>query len=243
MDLRQDIWQQSSGQQSLKDGEIHIWRANLNQESLSVQQFLKTLSADEKQKADKYYFDKDRNHFIVARGTLRKILSGYLGIAPNEICFAYNLFGKPILDVKNNQFRFNVSHSQGLALFAITREREVGIDLEFIRSDFAVLKTAQSFFSEPEISALKNLPTELQTAAFFSIWTRKEAFIKAVGEGFSYPSTKFTVSIMPKNSHDLFRTREFQKVRDWSLMILSCQADYTAALAIEGKIQTVSYWL
>jgi 4'-phosphopantetheinyl transferase len=239
MDLQREIWQTANEQPSLNDGEIHVWRADLNQNFSTIQKFSETLSADEKQKAAKFRFEKDRNHFIAARGSLRKILGGYLGIAPNKICFSYNRFGKPFLDARETRIRFNVAHSNGLALFAISRGQEIGVDLEYIVNNFEILKTARSFFSDAEMSVLKNLPENLQTAAFFSGWTRKEAFIKAVGRGVLYPTKQFTVSIMPEDSNISLQTNEFQ---NWSVMNLNCQSNYKAALAVEGKIQTIRYW-
>lgn len=238
MDLQQDIWQQTSVHPSLKDGEIHVWRVNLDKESSSVQMLFETLSADEKQKAGKYRFEKDRSHFVVARGSLRNILGGYLNMSPPQIRFSYNRFGKPFLESESNQIRFNVSHSQGIALFALTREQEIGIDIEFINDNVEILKTAESVFSPTEISTLKTLPSNMQTAAFFCGWTRKEAFIKAVGEGFSYPTKQFTIPIKPEESDILLRTN----VKNWSLMSLLSEHNFMAALAVEGKIKTVRYW-
>lgn len=242
MNLRQDIWRHSGSQPSLTDGEIHVWRIDLNQESSGVSAFFEMLSPDEKQKAEKYRFEKDRNHFAAARGSLRKILGVYLGVSPDQICFSYNRFGKPFLDAKNHQIRFNVSHSRGVALFAVTSGREIGIDIEFINNDFAVLKTAEKIFSPNETSTLKNLPSNLQTTAFFSVWTRKEAILKAIGEGFSYSPKQFTVSVIAEERETLSFANDFHKVRHWSLTTLPTEPDYTAALAVEGNIGTVCYW-
>lgn len=238
MNLQQDIWQSPSSF-NLRKGEIHVWRVNLNQKFSEVSELFETLSGDEKQKAQKFIFEKDRNHFVAARGTLRKILSNYLSIKPNEIRFAYTRFGKPLLESGESQLKFNVSHSHELSLIAVTKGQEVGIDIEFIDSNFDLLKTAKCFFSKIEMSVLQNLPSNLQTPAFFSGWTRKEALIKGVGKGFSYPVNEFTISIKPEESNISLPTNEFQ---NWSLITLDCQTDYKAALAVNGKIQTLRFW-
>ncbi len=207
-----------------------------------MQALFKTLSTDERQKAEKYRFEKDRRSFIAARGTLRKILGGYLGISPSEIRFFYNRYGKPFLDPKAGRLSFNVSHSGEFALFVIARDRSVGIDIEFIDNNLEILKTAESVFSSAEISIFKSLPANLRTAAFFCGWTRKEAFLKALGKGFSISPKQFTVSIMPEETNISLTTNESLKVRDWSLRSLPFGENYMAAMAVEGKIETVRFW-
>lgn len=241
MNLRQHIWRQSSDQPILKDGEIHVWRVDLNYESPRVQELFETLSEDEKRKAENYRFEKDRNNFIAARGILRKILGGYLGVSPDQIRFSYNRFGKPSLDAGNQQIRFNVTHSAGIALFAVTRGREIGIDIEFIDNGYPVLKTVEIFFSPDETKMLKKLSSDLQTAAFFGVWTRKEAILKAIGKGFSYSPKKFSVSVIAKKRETLSLADDFHEARQWSLMTLSSEPNYSAALAVEGNIGTVCY--
>jgi 4'-phosphopantetheinyl transferase len=244
MDLQEDIWQHPSGHPALEDGEIHVWRAGLDQSSSSVEALFEILSADEREKAERYFFAKDRNHFIVARGTLRKILGGYLDISPRQISFSYNRYGKPQLpaDADGHPFYFNLSHARGVALFAVTRGQEVGIDIEFIDDRLAVLEAAKGFFSSAEISNLQALPSNLQTPAFFRGWTRKEAFVKALGCGVSYPLKELTVPIMPGEPETLSITDDFHKGRQWSLVNLPAEPHYIAALAVEGSVRTVRCW-
>jgi 4'-phosphopantetheinyl transferase len=127
-------------------------------------------------------------------------------------------------------------------MIAVTSGREVGIDIEFVNEKLDVLSTAQSVFSENEISALKALPPNLRTRGFFRGWTRKEAYIKALGKGFSYPLEQFKVSVLTDEPDICFRTYDHQKIRDWSLMSFDSQQDYMAAVAVEGKIGTIRYW-
>ncbi len=245
MDFQPNLWLRPSDHLSLKDNEIHIWRADLNQKLLYVEMLFNTLIPDERQRAVNYYFEKDRQRFIVARGILRKILGKYLNIPSAQIRFSSNRYGKPDLDVgtDDNWLCFNVSYSRELALYAVTRRQEVGLDVEFIDEKSANLEIAERFFSPTEVSNLKTLPVHLQTAAFFSCWTRKEAYIKAVGKGLSHSLQQFTVSVIPEELFPLLSTADnFQEPGHWSLITLSPDPNYAAALAVEGSIRTIQQW-
>jgi len=194
----QEAWFPAPEHLVIEDGAVHIWRADLNQESELVMTLRNKLTSDERNRGDKFYFENDRIHFIVARGVLREILSYYLGILPQNVELSYGPFGKPQLRGQaGKHLCFNVSHSHGLALFAITNNREIGVDLELIREESASLAIADHFFSPQEILALRKLPRELQSTAFFNCWTRKEAYIKARGVGIPYCMDGFTVSPGP----------------------------------------------
>lgn len=226
---------------SLPADEIHVWCADLTQKSAVVQTLFNTLSPDERQRADKFVFEKDRERFIVSRGALRQILGSYLDISPARIAFTRNHFGKPRLDSNDNLICFNASRSRDVGLYAIAGGREVGVDVEFINEEFAGLEVAGRFFSPDEIAALNNLPQEQQTAAFFSCWTRKEAFIKAVGQGLSFPLSEFTVSVNPAELKPLLSTNDSQKAQGWSLLTLFPRPDYASALAVEGEIDIIRF--
>lgn len=221
--------------------EIHVWQVGLERDATSVRALLETLSPDENQRANKYHFANHRDRFIVARGTLRKILAAYLDIEPTRIAFSHNKFGKPVLDLENEMIHFNVSHSEDLALVAVTRRQEVGIDVEFINDDIEIRKSAESIFSPAEVTALKALPLESQRATFFEVWTRKEALLKALGRGFSYPPRQFTVLPSAEGSNISARTEEFHGIRGWSLVSLPSVQKYSAALAVKGDIGTIRY--
>ena len=176
---------------------------------------------------------------------LRRILSHYLDISPALIHFSYNRYGKPALAVgaNDNQLRFNVSHANDVALYAVTRGREVGLDIEFIRDDFASLEIAERFFSATEVATLQSLPAQLQTEAFFNCWTRKEAYIKALGEGLSHPLHSFAVSLAPSDTAALLSTdNDPEEASRWSLVELSCDTGYVAALVVEGTTPTLRCW-
>src|SRR5262249_26367386 len=143
------------------------------------------LADDERRRADRFHFEKDCRHFTAARGAMRILLAGYLAHRPEEVRFAYSNYGKPRLAAES-KLCFNLTHSQGLALLAVTRGREIGVDVERLREmerDGEPL--AERFFSPREAAVLRSLPTRLRREAFFHCWTRKEAYIKAHGMGLS----------------------------------------------------------
>jgi len=229
---------------SLKTNEAHIWKVSLQQSELQVKKLQLYLSRDELQRAQRFFFEKDKNNFIVARGILRKILSLYIDRQPYEFIFDYNKFGKPFLphEFEGGKFRFNLSHSRGLALYAITLNHEVGIDIEYIREDFDDFGIARRFFSPGEVAVLHSLPVEQQKEAFFLCWTRKEAFIKAIGKGLSIPLNQFDVSLTPNHPAELLRTRyDRLEVNRWSIFNIDLFPDYAAALAIAGKAMQLKY--
>jgi len=204
-----------------------------------------TLSEDEQARAERFYFQIDRERFVVARGALREILGVYLNRAAKSVLFCYGPHGKPALahDPGRNTIHFNVSHSHGVALYAVTRGREIGIDLEFIRESLEVEQLAERFFSQREIATLRGLPVNLRKHAFFLCWTRKEAYIKARGEGLSLPLDQFDVSLIPGEPAALLRTQaDPDETLRWSLQELSVDPGYVSALAVEGRGWSLSCW-
>jgi 4'-phosphopantetheinyl transferase len=225
--------------------EVHVWRATLDQTSSQIQSFLHNLAADEQARAKRFHFGRDRKHFIVARGVLRAILGGHLNRAPECVSFCYSSHGKPALagESHGDAIRFSVSHSRGVALYAVTRGREVGIDVERIRFDLAVAEIAERFFSPREVAILRALPTELQQQAFFRYWTCKEAYIKARGEGLSFPLDQFDVSLAPGEPAAVLGTqRDPSEASRWSLQELTRAPGYVAALAVEGHGWRLTCW-
>ena len=215
----------------LRADEVHVWLARLDE--YSVDSLRSLLTADELARADRFHFDKDRNHYTVARGLLRKLLASYLALEPAGLRFSYAEKGKPALE--GSQLNFNLAHSHGMAVYAFALGREVGIDLEFIREDLADEKIAERFFSQSEIDVLTKLPLELRKQAFFDCWTRKEAYIKARGEGLSMPLDEFDVSLAPGAEAALLRNhKDPEEVRRWSMRSLAVPAGYVAALVASG---------
>jgi 4'-phosphopantetheinyl transferase len=225
--------------------EVHVWRASLDEPTQQLDSFLHTLAADEQTKAERFYFQKDRDRFIIAHGVLRAILGLYLNRAPKSFSFCYSSHGKPALACESggDTIRFNMSHSHGVALYAVTRGREIGIDLEFIRCNLEAAQIAERFFSQSEIATLRALPPSLRKYAFFLCWTRKEAYIKARGEGLSIPLDQFDVSLTPGEPAELLTTRpDSDEALRWSLKELILGSGYVAALAVEGRGWTLRCW-
>ena len=217
--------------------DVHVWRASLDQTPAIVEQLRQLLSADEHIRANRFHFEKDRQHFVVGRGCLRMLLSRYLEIPPGEIQFSYGAQGKPQLaNAQLNPFHFNLAHSGTLALYAFTRVGEIGVDLEQIRPEFTGDDIAKRFFSPGEVACLNKLSRDLRHQAFFNCWTRKEAFIKAIGMGLSLSLDQFDVTLGPAEPAELLRTRWNEKeAARWSLKALDVDPGYVAALAVAGR--------
>lgn len=229
----------------LKEGEVHVWRAGLDRPSFDVHTFLHLLTTDERERAERFYFQRDRDRFIVARGVLRTILSSYLHVKPDELRFCYNSYGKPALIAASGGplLRFNLAHSGGLALYALTLNREIGIDLEYIREDFASEQLAEQFFSHREVEMLRALPANMRTEGFFNCWTRKEAYIKGRGQGLSFPLNQFVVSVAPGEPATLLSVEgDPQEASRWCLQELTPGPGYVASIAVEGCDWELKCW-
>jgi 4'-phosphopantetheinyl transferase len=227
----------------LRSDEVHIWLLSLHMEESSVENLRQILSGDELKRAGKFLFQKDRNHFIACRGLLRNILALYLNIDPGEIKFSYNSYGKPSLYGSTKKISFNLSNSHGMAIYGLTLNRETGIDIEHIPKDFSWEEIVKNFFSEREITDLYKTPIYMRKKAFFSCWTRKEAYIKARGKGLSIPLDSFDVSLMPGEKAELLEVRgkREEKCR-WFLKEIFIDSDYVAAIAVEGQELKFKYW-
>jgi 4'-phosphopantetheinyl transferase len=214
--------------------QVHVWQANLDEHEAASLRLL--LAADEISRADRFHFAKDRDHFIVARALLRKLLAAYLGTDAAALRFTYAEKGKPsLVDSRPDAVNFNLAHSHGRALYAFSRRREVGVDLEFIREDLESEKIADRFFSRAEVEALELVPLELRKQAFFECWTRKEAYIKARGDGLSLPLDEFDVSLGPGEPAALLRNHKSPaEVERWTMRSLVAPSGYVAALVVEG---------
>ena len=239
------LWGSPSAKLAASSDEVHVWRASLDPPESEVQRLAQTLSADELLRSKHFYFERDRKRFMVSRGILRTILGSYLGIEPSRLRFGYGSYGKPVLaePASEGTLRFNVSHSQGLALYAIAPNREVGCDLERLRPISDAEQIAERFFSPRENAVLRTLPSHLRHEAFFTCWVRKEAYIKARGEGLAFPLDQFDVSLAPGEPAMLLHVRGYpQEVSRWVLRELTVGSDYVAALAAEGHDWQLKCW-
>ncbi len=218
--------------------EVHVWSSFLDLSDSRRADLLSQLSQNELERVGQFRFPKDRNDFIVSHGILREILASYLDINPAGLRFTYNAYGKPSLEVegKSTNIHFNLSHSQGLALFAVTQVGRIGVDVEYIRPEVAADRTAESAFSPSEIELLRSLPEDLQARAFFQCWTLKEAFIKARGQGLSIPLDQFDVSFLPGQPVRLLNTQwDTEEAARWCLRDLDFGNIYAAGIAVEGR--------
>lgn len=245
MDTPSDFWLPSPDDITLADDEVHVWRTTLDLPQSEMQYLRRVLTSDELCRANRFHFERDRQHFIAGRGSLRVILGRYLQVGPERLNFDYNDYGKPFLASEFGQsgLNFNLSHSDGLVLYAVTRNREVGIDLERIRTDFAYEGIAKRFFSRAEVAALRTIPAKLKPIAFFKCWTRKEAYLKAQGKGLSLPLDSFDVAFAPNEPARLLATRsEPEEALRWTLTELVIDRGYIGALAVKGCNCIYKYW-
>lgn len=190
------------------------------------------LAPDERARAGRFYFARHRRQFIVARGGLRRTLGEQLGVAPERLVFAYGPQGKPELAwPARSGMAFNLSHAGERALLAWTRAGEIGVDIECLRPVTPGL--AERFFAPEEAAALAALPAAEQTAAFFRCWTRKEAYLKALGSGLARPLDGFVVSLAPGQPAELLAVRgDPEEARHWRLEHLDPAPGYCAAIAM-----------
>ena len=231
----------------LASDEVHIWCANLDVPPETSACLYAILTPDERTRSARFRFERDQQRFIVARGVLRSLLGRYLQIEPSQISFVYNEFGKPdVSHESRDRLKFNLSHSAGLALIAIATASNVGVDLEHIRAQSDYVDIARHFFSPAERDYLISLPSQLYAEAFFSCWTKKEAYVKACGEGLAIPLNSFSVPLTTNHTHtpvDLYvATKEIVPANLWSLYALRPAPGYAGALAIEGSGWRLSQW-
>jgi 4'-phosphopantetheinyl transferase len=230
---------------ALSCNDVHLWRASLEQPLPSISRLAATLSDDEHGRASRFRFERDRRRFIVGRGVLRTILGGYLSIEPGQLQLRYGRYGKPyvIQEPAGEDLRFNLAHAQDLALYAFTRGREIGIDLERVHPMPDADQIAARFFSARENAVYQALPSDQRQGAFFRCWTRKEAYIKALGEGLSRPLDQFDVSLAPGETARLLHVEGHPaETARWSFKALVPASGYEAALAVEGHDWQLACW-
>jgi 4'-phosphopantetheinyl transferase len=245
MTVEDGPWRLAPATLSISQDAVHVWRASLDQHADVVNQLEKVLTEEEADRARRHHFDAGRRHFVVARGVLRTILSRYIGCAPGELGFWHNACGKPFLAFPSGHvsLHFNLSHSGSLALLAITRHRHIGVDLERVRTDVARERIAEHMFSPAETARLRALPLDRQPEAFFQCWTRKEAYIKARGQGLSIPLRQFTVPVDPDEPVRLVEVDPDPTApSSWYLCDLFPGEGFMAALAVEGLGWQLECW-
>ena len=230
---------------ALPEDEVHLWRADLEAVRSDELRWRELLSSDESTRASRFHFPRDRQRFVASRALLRTILAAYLTTGPNSLSFSYSKKEKPSLgsSYASSGITFNVSHSAGIALFAFTRRRDIGVDVEQVRRDFDVDTIARRFFSTHEQSQLAALRPEERVDAFYRCWTRKEAYIKAMGDGLSLPLSQFDVALGDGEPNALLATRpDGSEAGRWLLQEVPGGSGYIAALCVRGQDWKLRDW-
>jgi 4'-phosphopantetheinyl transferase len=236
-------WLRARERYELPPEEVHVWRASLHQSRGHFTELMQILSQEEQARAARFHFEADRKRCILGRGALRSLLGHCLGSAADQLHFEYNEFGKPRLAPGHQPLDFNLSHSGDWILIALARGRALGVDVERMRQDFASDEIAARFFSANECRVLASVAVEKRCAAFFSCWTRKEAYLKARGDGLSLALDQFDVALLPGEAPRLIETRHDRaEVDRWVLRALNPGSGYKAALAVEGSGWKLECW-
>lgn len=239
------LWATPPEKSNLGADEVHVWKVHLDREVSRVPLFQRLLEPEEVARAQRFYFERDRQRWIVAHGLLRILLGRYLHIAPHLLRFDLNAYGKPALafPTPSPPLHFNLSHSADLALYAFSWRRHIGVDVEYMRTTIDYDAIAQYSFSPSEQAALLSLSPTEKHEAFYRCWTRKEAYIKARGMGLSLPLDLFDVSFLPGEPAALLHSREDpQEMQRWSMRALAPAPDYAGALMVEGADWQLHCW-
>ena len=223
----------------LPKGEVHIWHASIDEIACQLDIPSSKLSNEELQRANRFYFETDKKRYIIGRGILRSIIGHYLKVAAGELQFISGRYGKPALSspYSHEKLKFSMSHSNGHALYAFVREREVGIDIEHIRDIPEMGEIVDLFFSDTEKKAFCSLPEGSRKQLFFQIWTRKEAILKGMGTGLNQPLEKVDV-LLTTDEIIGHSTGERKKHQPWRIEDLNLSEAYAAAYAIRGSSRT-----
>lgn len=237
------IWQIPLSPPSLNKHQVHVWRANLDLPNATIDSLTAFLASDELERANKFRFAQHQTRFIAARGILRQLLGNYLQIHPCDIKFAYSDRGKPYLaDSQHHQLQFNLSHSQDYALYGFTYNNSIGVDIEHLRDMPDALKIAQRFFSPGEYQLLQNTAPAEQATVFFTLWTAKEAYLKAVGTGLAGSLNQIEIEINPPRL--LAINGSHATAASWTLYPCIPATNYLGAIAtnINLTATTISFW-
>jgi 4'-phosphopantetheinyl transferase len=226
-------------------GEIHVWSIPLAPPAEQVERLGRFLAADEWQRANRFRFEKHRRQYVVGRGALRALLAIYLGTRPERVVFTYGPRGKPFLgpEMGAPALQFNLSNSNELAVVGFVLGPEIGVDLEYLRPMPDCEQIAERFFSHSEREVLRGIPAAGKEEAFFNCWTRKEAYLKAVGEGLAAPLDSFDVTLASGEPPRMLALEgNAERAACWSFHHLRPADDYLGAVAIEGGSWKLETW-
>jgi 4'-phosphopantetheinyl transferase len=221
----------------MNKNDLHLWPVHIDTHRGRCDYFFDFLDEEEKNRALRFRFDKDRVNFIVAHGMLRAILSSYLACEPASLVFEWGEHKKPF--VKNKiHLQFNLSHSHEMAIVAVTLNDAIGVDVERVREKEDLDDIVQRFFSRDEIDEYFSLPANQRLRAFYNGWSRKEAFIKATGKGLFQELKSFSVSMAPGKLTKVISI-EKDHAALWQLHSIEISADYAAAVCWRGAIKKI----
>jgi 4'-phosphopantetheinyl transferase len=223
--------------------DVHVWWASLCLSQKDITPWMAHLSEDELERADRYRFAQDRTRFIVGRALLRALIGQYLDTT-SQIRLAYGPYGKPYLADAGDDLTFSLAHSENLAVYAFTRKRAIGVDLERMRPLLDMCDIAARFFSPREAQDLAALPKPQQLEAFYHVWTCKEAYLKALGAGLLFPLNEFDVAVNPQKPAKLLGVGWAcaDEPDQWTLLKLASPAQYAAALSVQGPVARILCW-
>lgn len=240
----QTPWQEPPSHLALGSGQVHVWCAQLDVAPALEAHFCSCLSPDEKSRADRFHFAADRSRFVVSRGVLRELIGSYLRLAPASVVISKDQRDKPFVPSNYDsnspgRLRFNASHSASLAVFAFADGLELGIDIEYIQRALDFEAIAESYFTESEKAQLGHLAPDAKREAFFLGWTRKEAYLKATGEGLRASLDRVEVSLQAEPGPILLKNRSFPVCTVYPLIL---SPDFAGAIAAEGTGHDLRCW-
>ena len=229
--------------------QVDVWMFHMNTTPPGIKRFYPILSAQEKERSERFVHFMDRKRFIASHGFMRSVLARYLDIAPETICYDRKANDKPILkpDVHDSNLQFNLTHSGHFAMLAVSPKLELGMDVEYMDRKNRWQDLIRRFFTPPEQQAIFALPEDQQQRAFFQVWTRKEAQMKVTGKGLSLAPTQFTVTVPPAAPTLLaMKDTDEQTLQRWHMydVVLPASAQaYCACLSVEGKASSIRQFI
>ncbi len=236
------LWTLPPENLELENDEVHVWLASIN--SVEVCEFEGIISIDESARAANFYSPEQKKEYLVSRGVLRNILARYTITPAHSLRFKYNEYGKPSLAGElNNRLNFNLSHSHGFAVISVTNDSEIGVDLEFIDTSQFCEETARRIFTDREFTHFGTLNAGEREVFFYNCWTRKEAFLKALGSGLIIEPNEIETIKPASVSHWVQRNNHSRKTLEWSFFELDAIKNFSFNLAVEGINKTqIKYW-
>jgi 4'-phosphopantetheinyl transferase len=235
------VWIRAVAPPPLGARDVHVWRVDLDAGVAAGLALAPRLPDEERSRAARYRFARDRERFLAGRAALRGVLAEYLGRAPEDLTLGRGALGKPYLLGRGGGLEFNLSHSEGCALLAVTRDRRVGVDVEGLRLGESGMDMARRFFAPAEVARLAATPEDARALTFVRCWTRKEAYVKARGDGLSLPLQQFQVPLAADATRALMASVDGpEEVARWTLRELAPAPGYLGAVVVEGPIAALA---